>query len=299
MTHLTLHHGLDSVDEARLVARAAQQLDAHANRHQRIAQLVGEHRDELVLTTIGIAQLLRAQAQRTLGALLLRDIAYDRHGTDDVSLWVADGRRAHLAMPQLAGTRNAHELLFAANDLARQGAQGGCFFHRPRSPIRAQHLETRHDLGHSHTFHRRMAEFAQRRRIGVRVVPLHVGEVNLLVHTVEQRAEPFGAVLAGFEQRAGLLQIAVQRLELRAVLMELDEQRDLGAENLRRDRRRDTIDGADLAELRRLELRDVPGDDDDRRVRGARILTNQSRRREPARRRNAGLEQDDREGLAL
>ena len=63
VAHLTLHHRAHALRESRLTLRALQQLDTGTNRNEWIAQLVGQHGNELILAAIGFAQLLLTHAQ--------------------------------------------------------------------------------------------------------------------------------------------------------------------------------------------------------------------------------------------
>ena len=61
-------------------------------RHQRIAQLVGQHRQKLILAAVDLAQLRQAALQLSLEPLAIGDIAGDPHRSDDAILLVANRR---------------------------------------------------------------------------------------------------------------------------------------------------------------------------------------------------------------
>jgi hypothetical protein len=106
------------------------------------------------------------------------------------------------------------------------------------------------------------------------------------------------AVALGFEQGAGQLELAVESLELGAALVELHQQRDLAAQDLRHQRHRDVIDGADLVALELVDLADLEsGHEDDRRVLETRMLPDQARGFEAVHVRHHHVEQDHGEGL--
>ncbi len=71
MPHLTLHHRAHALRHSRLPLRALEQLDTGTDGNQWVAQLMGQHGNELILAAIRFAQLLLTQAQRLtrLGAL--------------------------------------------------------------------------------------------------------------------------------------------------------------------------------------------------------------------------------------
>jgi hypothetical protein len=98
-------------------ALVLQQRDAGANRRQRVAQLVGQHGQELVPAAIGVAQ-------RRLQRLALVDVAGDRRGADDAAGLVANRRQGdrHRQHGAVAGDALGLELrhAFAVADAAQE-----------------------------------------------------------------------------------------------------------------------------------------------------------------------------------
>ena len=78
-------------------------------------------------------------------------------------------------------------------------------------------------------------------------------------------------------------------------MVQVDEDLDLGAQDLGHDRREDVVDRAERIAARRLHLVGVRGDEDDRRVRRALVLADQRRGLEAVDVGHVDVEQDDRE----
>ncbi len=89
---LALHHRPHPRDRAGRVVRQAQDVEAGAQRGQRIAQLVGEDGDELVLAAIDVAQLLFLDAQPFLGLAQLVDVGGGADPADAIVRRPSGGR---------------------------------------------------------------------------------------------------------------------------------------------------------------------------------------------------------------
>ena len=87
-----------------------QQVEAVADRGERIAQLVAEHGEELVLAAVGLHELLRPEPQLLLGPLAVGDVAVDAGGSDQPSTRVADRREGQRDVEALATPANADGL---------------------------------------------------------------------------------------------------------------------------------------------------------------------------------------------
>ena len=90
VTQLPLHHVEGALAVAADTAGMLHQVQRVAHRRQRVAQLVREHREELVLLPVGLGQLVDALAQLVLQALALGDVAHD---AGEVALAAVGGTR--------------------------------------------------------------------------------------------------------------------------------------------------------------------------------------------------------------
>ena len=95
-------------------------------------------------------------------------------------------------------------------------------------------------------------------------------------------------------QRHVLLGLALDLLRL---LVEVDEDADLGPEDLRHDRREDVVDRAQRVALGGVHLVAERGDEDDRRLRRLAAAPDHGGRLQPVHVRHVHVEQDDREFL--
>ncbi len=87
---------------------------------------------------------------------------------------------------------------------------------------------------------------------------------------------------------------SVGLLQLAALAVQLDQHRDLAAQDLRHHRDGNVVDRADLVALEAVELADVhAGDEDDRCLLEARVIVNQPRRLEAVHVRHAHIQQHD------
>ena len=93
VANLTIHHASDPFDRCRRVTRNPDQLQARSNRCQRIAKLMRQHRQELVLAPVGLAQFFFAGAQHLLGTLALGDIARRAEPFDDIPTLIQERNR--------------------------------------------------------------------------------------------------------------------------------------------------------------------------------------------------------------
>ena len=85
-------------------------------------------------------------------------------------------------------------------------------------------------------------------------------------------------------------------LELDTPPMELDEDGDLGAQNLGHDGDRDIVDGPDFVATQPIELGDLgPGDEDDRRTLETGMLAHEPRHLESVHPRHVDVEEEDSE----
>jgi hypothetical protein len=75
--HLALHHLARRLHRLRVVLGALEEVKGVAHRRERVAQLVREHRQELVLLPVGVGERVHALAQLVLEALPLGDVAHD------------------------------------------------------------------------------------------------------------------------------------------------------------------------------------------------------------------------------
>ena len=87
---------------------SADQLEAGADRRQRIAQLVGEHGQELVLAAIGLGELLLALAQRHFRALAVVDVGHDAGEPDGAPRHPVERRARRDREPAHRAVRPAH-----------------------------------------------------------------------------------------------------------------------------------------------------------------------------------------------
>ena len=100
------------------------------------------------------------------------------------------------------------------------------------------------------------------------------------------------------ELRVGLGQAAVELAQLATLAVQLDQHRDLAAQDLRHHRHRHVVDRAELVALQPIQLGHVhAGDEDDRRALEARMLVDQRRGLEAVHVRHADVEQHHRELL--
>ena len=103
LPHLPLDDAADVAQRGVVGQRQAQRRHAAADRRQRVAQLVGEHGQELVLAAVAVAQ-------RLLERLALADVAGDRGGADDAAVLVADRRDGQRHVDDAAAAGDALRL---------------------------------------------------------------------------------------------------------------------------------------------------------------------------------------------
>jgi hypothetical protein len=101
LAHLAVDHVVGPLQARRGGGLGAQDLDRVAHRSERIAQLVGEDREELVLAAVGLLQCLgelrildRHRAQVLLGALALVDVGAVAVPLHHAAGFVVHGRHA-------------------------------------------------------------------------------------------------------------------------------------------------------------------------------------------------------------
>ena len=190
MAQLALHHVAGT---CRFVAAACGEThDLHriADRRQRVAQLVRQHRQELALAPVGPRQLGGALAQLVGHDALLGDVGVGTQPALYLTLGVLDrhGARQEPAVAAVAGTQleGVLEHVAAGSRLPRA-------FDHPRHVLGVQHARPVR-LQHRFGRHAGVVEPAL-------VVPIDVaariGRPGELRHVVGQGAEAFLAVLQG------------------------------------------------------------------------------------------------------
>ena len=110
LAHLALDRRHSEARLAVLEFRAGEEIRRHGDRGERVAQLVREHGNELVLADIGLAQLADQRVQLGVEALALGDVARDLRGADDAALRIANRRDRKRDVDQPAILRAAHGL---------------------------------------------------------------------------------------------------------------------------------------------------------------------------------------------
>src|SRR5205807_80213 len=110
LAHLALERRHSEARLAVLEFRAGEEIRRHGDSGERVAQLVREHGNELVLADIGLAQLADQRVQLGVEALALGDVARDLRGADDAALRIANRRDRERDVDQPAILRAAHGL---------------------------------------------------------------------------------------------------------------------------------------------------------------------------------------------
>ena len=100
----------------------------------------------------------------------------------------------------------------------------------------------------------------------------------------------------GGPQRDPFLELAVQALQGAGLAVEVGEDTDLGAQNLRHDRHRHVVDRSGRVAAQQVRIRHQDrGDEDDRRLLESRVLPDHRRQLVPVEVRHAHIDQDDRD----
>jgi hypothetical protein len=278
-------------DDRGVLGLRAHELDDVADRGQRVAQLVREHRQEVVLAAVGVAQRL-----------------LEPHGLGDVGQRAADDARVALAValdaaPRAQPARRAvgrhaelHDVVVAALDhrlQPRQHDRPVLLVDRGQQRLERQAAGDRGGVGAEEGGQALVARDAV---VGDLPVPgRHRAGGQRQAQALLAGAHALGRRLElGRALDHAPLELRVEQLELPRLAVELGKGRDLGAQQLGHDRHRDVVHRAALVAADAVDVaHEDRGDEDDRRRVEARVLPDHVDQVEAVELRHADVDEDD------